>query len=31
LRAVHARHFSVITHDDGTHHLTEVNNAMSNW
>jgi vitamin B12/bleomycin/antimicrobial peptide transport system ATP-binding/permease protein len=31
LRAVHARHFSVLTREDGSHHLTEVNNAMSNW
>jgi putative ATP-binding cassette transporter len=31
LRALHARHFSVLTHEDGTHHLTEVNNAMANW
>ncbi|CAM2858363.1 ABC transporter ATP-binding protein/permease [Rariglobus hedericola] len=31
LRAVHARHFSILTHEDGTHHLTEVNNAMANW
>jgi vitamin B12/bleomycin/antimicrobial peptide transport system ATP-binding/permease protein len=31
LRALHARHFRVLTHDDGTHHLTEVNNAMANW
>ena len=31
LRALHARHFRVLTHDDGTHHLTEVNNAMSSW
>jgi vitamin B12/bleomycin/antimicrobial peptide transport system ATP-binding/permease protein len=31
LRAVHARHFSVLTREEGTHHLTEVNNAMANW
>ena len=31
LRAVHARQFRVLTHEDGTHHLTEVNNAMANW
>lgn len=31
LRAVHARHFRVLTRDNGSHHLTEVNNAMSNW
>jgi vitamin B12/bleomycin/antimicrobial peptide transport system ATP-binding/permease protein len=31
LRALHARHFRVLTHDDGTHHLTEVNNGMANW
>jgi len=31
LRAVHARHFRVLTHEDGTHHLTEANNAMANW
>lgn len=31
LRALHARHFRVLTHENGTHHLTEVNNAMANW
>jgi putative ATP-binding cassette transporter len=31
LRAVHARHFRVLAHEDGTHHLTEASNAMANW
>jgi len=31
LRAVHARHMRVETRADGTHHLVEVNNAMSGW
>ena len=31
LRAVHARNFRVLAHEDGTHHLTEANNAMANW
>ena len=31
LKALHARHFRVLTQEDGTHHLTEVNNAMANW
>lgn len=31
LRALHARHFRILTHEDGTHHLAEVNNAMANW
>lgn len=31
LKALHARHFRVLTHDDGTHHLTEVSNAMASW
>ncbi len=31
LRAVHARHLRVETRTDGTNHLVEVNNAMSNW
>ncbi|HEY9248778.1 MAG TPA: ATP-binding cassette domain-containing protein, partial [Rariglobus sp.] len=31
LKALHARHFRVLTHEDGTHHLSEVNNAMANW
>jgi vitamin B12/bleomycin/antimicrobial peptide transport system ATP-binding/permease protein len=31
LRALHSRHFRVLTHDDGTHHLNEVATGMSNW
>ena len=31
LRALHSRHFRVLTQDDGTHHLTEVNTGMANW
>jgi len=31
LRALHARHFRVLTEDDGTHHLSEVTTGMANW
>jgi putative ATP-binding cassette transporter len=31
LRALHARHFRVLTQDDNTHHLTEVSTGMASW
>ena len=31
LKAFHARLFRILPQDDGSHQLTEVNNAMSNW
>jgi putative ATP-binding cassette transporter len=31
LRALHARHFRVLTEEDNTHHLTEITTGMANW
>jgi putative ATP-binding cassette transporter len=31
LKAFHARNFAIVAHDDGSHQLAEVSNAMANW
>jgi putative ATP-binding cassette transporter len=31
LRALHSRHFIVVTQQDNSHHLTESTTGMANW